>query len=210
MHPGWHGAEYSRIAVDRVKERDGLDCKIYEEDAQHLSFSDSQFDGVFTWAALEHVPDPNKAFLEIDRILKRGGDALIAPAWNCRSWTVKKIEQRPMSELSWLERIERWLIPLRALLIFRGCIALPNRFWGEVRLACGQRAMPLRYKVLHPRWDLIVKYGHVSDDDAVAAIDSHAGICFFKSRGYEIISHPTFLSRLIARYEPLIVRKSIA
>ena len=31
---------------------------------------------------------------EIDRVPQQGGFALIAPAWNCRSWTVKKIEQR--------------------------------------------------------------------------------------------------------------------
>ena len=73
VHPGWHGAEYSKTAVARVKERDGQSSRIYEEDAMHLSFADSSFDGVFTWAALEHVPDPNKAFMEIDRILRGGG-----------------------------------------------------------------------------------------------------------------------------------------
>lgn len=73
IHPGWHGAEYSGTAVGRVKERDGQGTRIFEEDAQCLSFEDASFDGVFTWAALEHVPDPNKAFLEIDRVLRGGG-----------------------------------------------------------------------------------------------------------------------------------------
>ena len=73
IHPGWHGAEYSQAAVARVKERDGADKPIYEEDAQKLSFEDESFDGVYTWAALEHVPDPDKAFREIDRILRGGG-----------------------------------------------------------------------------------------------------------------------------------------
>jgi hypothetical protein len=50
IHPGWHGAEYSKTAVARVKERDGQSSRIYEEDAMHLSFADSSFDGVFTWA----------------------------------------------------------------------------------------------------------------------------------------------------------------
>jgi SAM-dependent methyltransferase len=73
IHPGWHGAEYSASAVQRVKERDGLDVKIFEEDAQKLSFKDYSFDGIFSWAALEHVLDPNKAFIEIDRVLRGGG-----------------------------------------------------------------------------------------------------------------------------------------
>lgn len=72
IHPGWHGAEYSGSAVKRVRERDGYETKIFEEDAQNLSFKDRSFDGVFTWAALEHVPDPNKAFIEIDRVLRGG------------------------------------------------------------------------------------------------------------------------------------------
>lgn len=210
VHPGWHGAEYSKTAVLRVKERDGQSTQIFEEDAMRLSFSDNSFDAVFTFAALEHVFDPNKAFLEIDRILRGGGYVLIAPAWNCRSWTVKKIEHRPMSQLSWLERIERWSIPFRECLFVRACIAFPNRIFSEIKLALGVKFLPLRYKALQPRWDLIEQYGHVSDDDALADIDPHAAICFFKSRGYEISSHPTILTRLLAKHESLIARKPIA
>ena len=134
---------------------------------------------------------------------------MIAPAWNCRSWTVTKIEQRPLSELTWLEVLERWLKPFRELLAIRASMVFPKRVISELKLAFGINAMCLRFKVLHPRWDLIEKYGHVSDDDAVADIDPHAGICFFKSRGYEIISHPTLLSRFMARHEPLIIRKPV-
>lgn len=115
-----------------------------------------------------------------------------------------------MSELSWLERIDRGSIPFRELLVVRAGMALPKRVCEEIQLAFGVKTVPLRYKALQPSWDLIEQYGHVSDDDAVADIDPHAGICFFKSRGYEIISHSSLLSRLIARHEPLIVRKPIA
>jgi SAM-dependent methyltransferase len=72
IHPGWHGAEYSRTAVQRVKDRDGLETLIFEEDAQCLSFDDESFDGVFSFAAFEHVPDPDKAFCEVHRVLRGG------------------------------------------------------------------------------------------------------------------------------------------
>jgi SAM-dependent methyltransferase len=85
IHSGWHGAEYSKTAVDLVKMRDGVNARISEEDAQNLSYQDGSFDAVFSFAVLEHVPDPNKAFQEIDRVLRVGGYAMIAPAWNCRS-----------------------------------------------------------------------------------------------------------------------------
>ncbi|HEX8988659.1 MAG TPA: class I SAM-dependent methyltransferase [Rhodocyclaceae bacterium] len=208
IHPGWNGAEYSATAVDLVRQRDGQDIPISEQDAQCLQYDDETFDAVYSWAALEHVPDPDKAFNEIDRVLRIGGFGLVAPAWNCRSWTVKKLEQRPVSELSLLERLERGSIPLREHLAYRALAALPARLRGELALLLGGGApMRLRYRPLHPRWDLIEQYGHESDDDAVADIDLHAGICFFRSRGYDIISHGGFVKRFTARHEPLVVRK---
>lgn len=207
IHPGWHGAEYSRSAVDRVKASES-ETRIFLEDAQTLSFLDKSFDAVFTYATLEHVPDPDRAFREIDRILREGGQALIAPAWNCREWTVKKIEKRSMADLTLTEKLERLSIPLREHIIFRAMIAFPKRFFTElVMWLLPNRPLPLRYSSLHPRWDLIDKYGHVSDDDAVADIDPHAGIAFFKTRGYAVISHQTLYKRMTARHEPIIVRK---
>lgn len=73
IHPSWHGVEYSKTAVERVKAIQGLETKIFEGDAQYLPFEDQSYDGVFTWAVLEHVPDPDKAFCEINRILRGGG-----------------------------------------------------------------------------------------------------------------------------------------
>lgn len=73
IHPGWQGVEYSKTAVDRVKQHQGSHVRIFEADAQYLPFEDGQFDGFFSWAVLEHVHDPNKAFQEIARVLKGGG-----------------------------------------------------------------------------------------------------------------------------------------
>jgi SAM-dependent methyltransferase len=208
IHPGWHGAEYSATAVELVKSRDGGAVKIYEEDAESLSFEDSSFDGIYTWAALEHVPNPHNAFCEIHRVLRRGGHALIAPAWNCRSWTVKKLEQRSWSDLNLVEKLERISIPLREHALFRALKALPARIWSELSSClCPSRQRRLSYKSLSPRWDLIDLYGHVSDDDALADIDLHAAIIFFRSRGYRIVSHQGFLRRILCRSESLVVQK---
>ena len=48
-------------------------------------------------------------------------------------------------------------------------------FGGEIQLVFRKKPLSLRYKALHPRWGLIAQYGHISDDDAVADIDPHAG-----------------------------------
>jgi hypothetical protein len=133
----------------------------------------------------------------------------MAPAWNCRSWTVKKLHQRSYKTLNFLEKIQKLMIPLREHIWFRAISCLPGRFYDELRLLT-QKPIDLRYKSLHPRWDLIEEFDHVSDDDAASDIDPHSAICFFKSRNYEIVSHPTWISRMAARHEPVIVRKKIA
>lgn len=206
IHPGWHGVEYSKSAVERVKARYGEATRIYEADVQQLPFPDGYFEGIYSWSVLEHVPNPHKGFLEIDRVLRGGGHILMAPAWNCRSWTVSKLPQRSYASLNFLEKVKKLLIPLREHIWFRAIACAPGRLYDELRLLAGN-PIDLRYKSLHPCWDLIKEFGHVSDDDAVAEIDPHAAICFFKSRDYEILSHPTWLSRMTARHEPVIVRK---
>jgi SAM-dependent methyltransferase len=205
LHSGWHGVEFSKTAVDLVKAREPA-LRIFEGDAQNLPFPSGTFDGLFTWATLEHVPNPDRALLEIHRVLKNGGEALIAPAWNCRSWTVKKLEVRRYRELRLGDCLEKALIPLRERVWARAVVAVPKRVLAEIRMLAGS-PMPLRFRRLFPRWDLIDALGHVSDDDAVADIDPHAAICFFRTRQYRVRSHPTTLSRLLSRHEPVIVTK---
>lgn len=72
IHPCWHGVEYSKVAVERVKARDGNAVRIYEGDVQQLPFPDDYFEGIYSWAVLEHVPNPHKGFMEIDRVLRGG------------------------------------------------------------------------------------------------------------------------------------------
>lgn len=120
-----------------------------------------------------------------------------------------KLAERPFSELNWNERLGKFLIPLRENIIIRALQAFPQRFANEIRLLFS-KPLKLPFKPLHPRWDLIEKYGHTSDDDAVADIDPHAAVCFFKSRGYEILSHRSLFARLTARHGPVSVLKPIA
>ena len=42
-------------------------------DAMRLEFADETFDFVFSYHALEHIADPNRALREMHRVLRRGG-----------------------------------------------------------------------------------------------------------------------------------------
>jgi ubiquinone/menaquinone biosynthesis C-methylase UbiE len=205
-HRNWHGFEYSDFAVRLAKERYGQDLNITEADARALPIDDNSVDFLASFDTLEHIPDCEKAFAEIERVLKPGGIGFLMPAWNCRAWTVHKLEVRPYSELSLSQKIGKFLIPLRDNLYFRLLCNLPGRIVREARLLFGGK-VALDYRKLSPDFALWTRYDHQADDDAFASIDAHAALAYFNSRGWQTPSHPTWWTRFSCRGEPIVVRK---
>jgi SAM-dependent methyltransferase len=205
IHPQWHGLEYSATAVAQGKARYGDHIRLRQGDATAIDQPDASMDFVFTIATLEHVPEIEKAFLELERILAPGGTLLLAPAWNCRSWTVAKLEQRPFRSLSVAEKLSRVTIPLRDSLPYRIAAALPARLFREARGLVGP--VPLQFHRLQPDFEFIRQYGHVSDDDAFISMDAHSALIYFAGRGLRCCSHPTAWRRLSCRAEPVVVQR---
>lgn len=52
--------------------------KLQRENILSFSFKDQSFDYILCWGVLMHIPDIEKAILEISRILKRGGTLIIS------------------------------------------------------------------------------------------------------------------------------------
>jgi hypothetical protein len=46
-----------------------------------------------------------------------------------------------------------------------------------------------------------------TDCDAFSSMDAHAAVSYFRSRGWQVLSHPTMVKRLLIRHEPVVVRK---
>ena len=171
-------------------------------DMQCLPLVDNSIDFLFSWTALEHVPHPELTLREIERVLKPGGVALLAPAWHCRSWAAKGLPIRAYCELSWQERINKATIPMRNTLLYRSLFAIPLRLYREVRLRLGQ-LLPFDYRRLSPNLS-----EHIyTDCDAFTSMDPHAVIAYYLSRGWEVLSHPTFFRRFVSRHEPVVIRK---
>lgn len=206
VHPNWRGVEYSRSAIRRGKEIFGADLNVVEADARALPVADGSIDFLFSFATLEHIPRLEEVFQEIERVLKPGGYALLSPAWNCRAWTVKKLQQRPYAELTLSEKIGKWLIPLRDSLPFRLLCSLPGRIRRELRLALGA-PVALEYRRLQPDFSLWDRYPHISDDDAFVSIDAHAALTYFRAMGWRLLSHPTFFSRFASRGAEIVLQK---
>lgn len=175
--------------------------------AEILPFPDQIFDFVFSFHTLEHVGSPEHVLSEINRVLKPNGVAFLKPAWNCRSWNNKKLLKKPYSDLSFQDKVEKVLIPLRNSVIFRGLFTIPIRLLREISYLLNKQPTELSYRRLIPNY--VYDQYWVSDADAVSSIDPHEVIWFFKSRGYEIFSHSSFAQRVLTRSEGVAAQRNL-
>ena len=171
-------------------------------DMEVLPIASASIGYIFSFAAIEHVPNPDRVMAEIERVLRPGGVALLAPAWHCRPWAAEGLEFRPMSELTRSQRIRKRLIPFRNNVLWRGAFEFPRRLWREVRMTSRQ-PLSFEYHRLEPNLDSYVG----TDCDAFTSMDPHAAILYFTSRGWDVPSHPDRRTRLLSRAEPVVVRK---
>lgn len=192
-------ADISYLALRGLDVDRPLQC-----DAHRLPIRSESVDVYVSVAAFEHFPDPSLALKEMDRVLRREGVAFLAPAWNCRSWTASGITMRSYGELNVLRMLHKSSLLIRERIWWRATPALLRRTGRELRLRVQPSArLNLHYRRLKPNLDEYL----VSDSDAWASIDPHAAIVALKTWGYEIVSHPSLQKRMMARHEPVVVRK---
>ncbi len=172
-------------------------------DAQQVPVRTGRAALVVTIATLEHLPSPGRCLDEIHRILRPGGLAYLAPAWFCRPWVSSGIAGKPYRVIPVRAWIYKAVVPLLNNLVARSLWIIAARIVREARLRARGGPMPLAYRRLQPN---LVAYLD-ADSDASAAIDPHAAMAYFLSRGYGILSAPTLRHRLLARNTPVIVRK---
>jgi ubiquinone/menaquinone biosynthesis C-methylase UbiE len=85
-------AEMLAVAREKTRRR-GLDIEYVEGDICNLPFADDYFDAVFTMAVFETIPDSQKAFREMLRVLKPGKFLLIGTIRKDAAWG-KSYEKR--------------------------------------------------------------------------------------------------------------------
>jgi SAM-dependent methyltransferase len=162
---------------------------------------------VISFNVLEHVPRADLAFLEIDRVLQPGGYVFLRPAWNTSTIQTKLLTERRYSDLPWLDKIHKFLVPLLRSKAYKAVDRLPRRlFWLLYHGLCLRESpVALRYRPIVPWFGESAV--HVADSDACSQIDVFAAIQFFSSRGYKILSHDSVLSQVCAGHDILIAKK---
>jgi SAM-dependent methyltransferase len=169
-------------------------------DARWLPLAAESVECVFSFNTLEHVPDVEMAFGEMDRVLRRGGFLVLKPAWHCTRYITELIPVLPFSQLKPRQRLIKALLPLLKSKIYKCATRIPARI---VRRLTSSANAPLRWGRLTPyhgdAW--------ISDADAVASIDCHEGIFYYVSRGYTCLSHPTAIRQILAGHDLVVLQK---
>ena len=208
----FHNIHPNYIGIDRNPNFYKLAKKLYKKkinflvsDVTKIPIQD-EIDFIFSFATLEHIKKPELVFNEIHRLLKKNGILLLFPAWNCRKYTVQKLQFRSYKELKFTLKISKFFIPLQNNLLFRAMLKLPYRIYDEF-ICFFKKNIKFRYSRLYPAYNLWGKYPSVADDDAVVNMDAHSAIIYFLSRGYKCITHRSFLGRLFCRGSFVILKK---
>ena len=197
------GLDYSMRNLRRLLPSQGRVCAT----AEVIPLASSSCSFVLSLATLEHVPDPFRAFSEIDRLLAPGGSAYLRPAWHCRDWAADGLPVRRYRDLNWSQRLRKSSIPLRDSLIYRGLWQIPWRSWRRATVKLKGAPSELHYRRLRANY----KVFWMSDSDACSSIDSHEGILFFESRRYSILlPKGGVIRRLGSRSGAIVVRKPLA
>ena len=173
--------------------------------AERLPFPDASIRFIFSIAALEHVPGADRAFDEIDRVLKPGGIAYLHPAWHCTQYNCEGIPVRAYKDLSWRQRGVKLSLPLRRIRAIKAAAALPGRIIRRASWILWRRPTSLHFHRLRPDYQTF----WASDADAASRLDSHEGCLYFQSRGYQVLFPGGGTRQLLAGNVAVIVRKPL-
>lgn len=195
------------VLQDIVEKYTGLDLaesvrKYYHKtfiqgSATDMPIKENSYDIIWSIAALEHVPDPAKAFDEMIRVCRDGGHLLLAPAWHCRRWAAQGYQVRPYSDFNFLGKLYKAMIPIMDWIVFRAAIMIPVRMYGFIVYKLKKRrSMPLIYGKLNAQYEV----HRVSDDDACNSLDPFLAILYFESRGHRCLSHRTFIQKITSTH----------
>ncbi len=172
--------------------------------ATEMPFADNTYDAVWTVWVLEHIPQPEKTFAEIRRVLKPGGALFLLVAWNCTPWAADGFDVRPYSDFNWRGKLVKSTIGIRSMPFFQMWYMFPVRGirWAQYSLAGDETR--LHFRALEPNYEVYWQ----PDSDAAISLDSFETYLWFRSRGDECLNCGTPGEEIRRRTNPLILKIS--
>lgn len=168
--------------------------------ATELPFEDNSFDAIWTYAVLEHVPNPEKAFQEMRRVLKPNGILLLHAAWHCHAYAANGYAVRPYSDFDIRGKLIKFISLIHGLTISKTMRLLALRVLVVLRHIFGQKEF--HYKKLKPNYTEF----WMSDSDAVNSMDQLEAIFWFENKNDNCIYPKSLIRRFFQKDGEIIIR----
>ncbi len=169
-------------------------------DARQIPLVDASVECIFSFNTLEHVPDLDLAFSEMDRVLKPAGFMVLKPAWHCTRYQTELIPILPYQQLNMRQKLTKALLPILTSKPYKFLTKVPYRLWRRITY---RKNNSLSWRKLTPYHGKL----WIADADATASIDSHEAILYYQSRRYQCLSHLGVFRQLLAGHDIVILRK---
>ncbi|NEO96069.1 MAG: methyltransferase domain-containing protein [Moorea sp. SIO3G5] len=120
--------------------------------AESIPLKSESVNLVFSFNTLEHIPDPELAFSEIDRVLMHNGYAILKPAWHCTKYNTELLPIKPYRELNAVKRCYKFIIPLLKTKLYKFITRIPKRLLRRLYYSVFSSQVPtkLSYRKLNP------------------------------------------------------------
>jgi SAM-dependent methyltransferase len=158
-----------------------------EASATNMPFPDNSFDAVWSIWVLEHIPNPEKAMLEIRRVVKPGGYIFFRPTYEVNRYAAQGYAVRPYGDFDFWGKLKKATIPIVESNAFYNFQARQVRLLRSLGSRIGAGPSRLHFNKLTPNYD---EYW-VNDSDACTSVSFHEIFRWFTSRGDHCVNCPS-------------------
>ena len=170
--------------------------------ATNMPFADSSFDAAWTVWVIEHIPEPERAFSELRRVVKPGGTVFLYVAWDCQPWFADGFDARPYEDFTLAGKLVKASLPLRRNRLFDYAHRIPIRMLRWAHHSVSGAGTKLHYRALEPNYKVYWQ----PDSDAAVSLDAYEAMLWFQSRGDTCLNCDSRARELVGEPKPLAIR----
>src|SRR5262245_20198817 len=149
-----------------------------EASATNMPFPDNSFDAIWTFRVLEHIPNPERALLEMRRVVKPGGYILLHFANDVDRYAAQGYRERPYSDFDLWGQIIKATIPITDSNAFLNLYVRQVRLLRSLGSRLGGGPSRLHFIKLNANYD----WYWTADSDACISLSYHEARLWFTSR----------------------------
>ncbi len=179
-------ADYTALDISPTARR-FFHKPFFEASATEMPFEDGSFDGAWTIWVLEHIPNPEKALIEMRRVVKSGGYLFLMPAFAVSPYLAQGYAVRPYSDFGLQGKMVKAMLPVLQWRPLRMLYAPQIKLLRSLSVSLSSTPSRLHFKRLNPNYE---QYWEV-DSDAAVSLSVHEMALWFKSRGDECLNCPS-------------------